>query len=78
MSLYPASTVVSLFDDLEPASGLSKADPRSRVLRPQIGAVKTTSQARLFDERGALLAVDAWSSQNAGFLPSGLVQGSLP
>ncbi len=78
MSLYPASTVVSLFDDLEPASGLSKADPRSRVLRPQIGAVKTTSQARLFDEREALLAEDAWSSQNAGFLPSALVQASLP
>lgn len=62
------------------ATALSADDeqPKSPGRRPNQSQIAEDRQRRLFDEFQAIQASDAWTANSAGFLPSALIQASLP
>ena len=72
--------VIPLFDEAEsPIPGQpSTTAAKLRVPRANNEKIQADRQARLFEEFAAIHATDAWTANSAGFLPSALVQASLP
>lgn len=73
------SNVTPLFDDdAIPTDQASATTSVVRRTRPNLDQIQANRQQRLFDEFQALQDQDSWAANSTGFLPSALIQASLP